>query len=663
MFVTTPNDPLRGIRPSWMTRDKTFETVESEPLPKGTFVWYIKDNARFEWYIPAIVKSYILKGDEVVKYELSIDETKGGFGGGWMDKSVKEAKEAVSAADPLRVVERWDEETIPCPIQGFDDKQMAKSWDEGSDDSIDLIKAQGKYGMDLGFQGAKQVGHGPEMWGITLEQLEDVVHDESFDRAETSAYGGERLRGGMTMYEVVQKIIKPKTKGQGMGYSLLMNKEKPLRAKVMVSHAWGEDYERFLATLKESGSAGPFWICAMSIYQNEDITELTISKQLGPQPSTGPFSTVLKQSSKMIAIVTPDCDIYTRLWCVYEIFMAVQLGVSVELAFFSESTGWGGSGQTYFNAGMDSANLAVNTKEATCSSESDQLMIANQVSEVEGGFDLLDSVVYWIKSKALIDAYRSGRVAGQETTATVPFGVSSASCVTARLNAAIYKIYANWKPSGQIPNEALLVSAPAEKIASSMRCVVPSKRSIHSTGTISSNGSVSSRTGTQRSLDHDIPSTISSNVSTNSERSSIGGQIDTSSKSIFSEMTESESIEHNFEQIIINHDMKKKLRKLRSRPVKVMKSDGLVKTGRTAKSIEEIYAKTQEEGIQRKRTKQKWRAQKTQQNDNKKSKSKALSTTNRPVAHKFATLAVDKMDELVVRFNRLRQPWRGDAQK
>lgn len=185
------------------------------------------------------------------------------------------------------------------------------------------------------------------------------------------------------MYEVVQKIIKPKTKGQGMGYSLLINKEKPLRAKAMVSHAWGEDYERFLSTLEESDSAGPFWICAMAIYQNEDLPELTISKQLGPNPSTGPFSIVLKQSSKMIAIVTPDCDIYTRLWCVYEIFMAIQLGVIVELAFFSESTGFGGSGQTYFNAGMDNANAAVNTKEATCSSESDQLMIVNQVSDVE----------------------------------------------------------------------------------------------------------------------------------------------------------------------------------------------------------------------------------------------------------------------------------------
>ena len=130
--------------------------------------------------------------------------------------------------------------------------------------------------------------------------------------------------------------------------------------------------------------------------------------------------------------------------------MAIQLGVIVELAFFSESTGFGGSGQTYFNAGMDNANAAVNTKEATCSSESDQLMIVNQVSDVEGGFDLLDSLVYWIKSKALIDAYRSS-IACPETTYPVPFGVSSASCVKARLNAAIYKIYANWKPSRQTP--------------------------------------------------------------------------------------------------------------------------------------------------------------------------------------------------------------------
>ncbi len=43
-------------------------------------------------------------------------------------------------------------------------------------------------------------------------------------------------RPDMTMYDVVNEIIKPKTAGTGMGYALSVNEDAPLRAKVMVSH-------------------------------------------------------------------------------------------------------------------------------------------------------------------------------------------------------------------------------------------------------------------------------------------------------------------------------------------------------------------------------------------------------------------------------------------
>ncbi len=45
-----------------------------------------------------------------------------------------------------------------------------------------------------------------------------------------------KYRPDMTMYDVVKEIIKPKTAGTGMGYALSVNKDNPLRAKVMVSH-------------------------------------------------------------------------------------------------------------------------------------------------------------------------------------------------------------------------------------------------------------------------------------------------------------------------------------------------------------------------------------------------------------------------------------------
>jgi len=74
--------------------------------------------------------------------------------------------------------------------------------------------------------------------------------------------------------------------------------------------------------VESSGETGPFWICAMAIHQNSETDndyiagEITISQQLGLDPETGPFATVLKSVSVMIAVVTHVCDINTRLWYV-----------------------------------------------------------------------------------------------------------------------------------------------------------------------------------------------------------------------------------------------------------------------------------------------------------------------------------------------------------
>ena len=61
----------------------------------------------------------------------------------------------------------------------------------------------------------------------------------------------------------------------------------------------------------------------MAIHQNCDgdddyvPEEVTTGEQLGLDPETGTFATVLKSFSLMIAVVTHVCDINTRLWYVY----------------------------------------------------------------------------------------------------------------------------------------------------------------------------------------------------------------------------------------------------------------------------------------------------------------------------------------------------------
>jgi hypothetical protein len=61
------------------------------------------------------------------------------------------------------------------------------------------------------------------MWGITMEQINDICKHPNYDES-------------MSMYDVVNNIVKPTTAGTGLSYALLCNKESPVRARVMVSH-------------------------------------------------------------------------------------------------------------------------------------------------------------------------------------------------------------------------------------------------------------------------------------------------------------------------------------------------------------------------------------------------------------------------------------------
>ena len=79
------------------------------------------------------------------------------------------------------------------------------------------------------FQGETQRGHGPEMWGMTLEQIKHVL---DLARSEKHPCG---LDNWSTMRDVVKCFIKPATNKLGVGYALAINQAKPLKAAVMVS--------------------------------------------------------------------------------------------------------------------------------------------------------------------------------------------------------------------------------------------------------------------------------------------------------------------------------------------------------------------------------------------------------------------------------------------
>ena len=63
---------------------------------------------------------------------------------------------------------------------------------------------QGVEEHDHTFRGAPQDGFGPELWGITLEQLEEI---------------NGAVPRNYTMRDVVEHFVKPKTARTGTGYA------------------------------------------------------------------------------------------------------------------------------------------------------------------------------------------------------------------------------------------------------------------------------------------------------------------------------------------------------------------------------------------------------------------------------------------------------------
>merc|ERR1740124_447927 len=144
----------------------------------------------------------------------------------------------------------------------------------------------------------------------------------------------------------------------------------------------------------------------MAIHQNDDKSNgITIGEQLGPDPETGPFATVLKSASVMIAVVTHVCDINTRLWCVYEMHFAVCQGVPVKLcAYISEND------LLYARLDKDtcvaSAELSVDSSAARCgkpgeTQSSDEIMIRKVIDKSVNGFNGVNESVEKIRMSYL----------------------------------------------------------------------------------------------------------------------------------------------------------------------------------------------------------------------------------------------------------------------
>lgn len=162
-------------------------------------------------------------------------------------------------------------------------------------------------------------------WGIGRQQIEDLVKE---------CRGTGKWDDDFNVHQFVQEFVKPQTQGKGMGYALMINQDKPLAVNLMVSHAWLENARLFfqdVLTFMQPHEVA--YICFLSNYQG---SKSEIDEQLGNVVDKLPFTQALKNAERMLVVpcqelAKKDLGLYSRLWCIWEVKVAVDLGIPISI--------------------------------------------------------------------------------------------------------------------------------------------------------------------------------------------------------------------------------------------------------------------------------------------------------------------------------------------
>mmetsp|Transcript_98103 Transcript_98103/g.189438 ORF Transcript_98103/g.189438 Transcript_98103/m.189438 type:complete len:472 (+) Transcript_98103:1082-2497(+) len=244
---------------------------------------------------------------------------------------------------------------------------------------------QGRQSLPL----MQQRGFGPEFWGISLTQLAGLANDQ-------------RHTPGMTTREVVKCMVKPDTAGTGLGYALFRNFGQPLRGSLFVSHAWDEKYAELVTVLTTSAESGPFWVCATAMCQadhQETPGQITMKQHAVEVVMVA----VLQKAAALLCVLTADCNVYARLWCLYEMHEASRMRLDIRVA--QRRRAWGLADELLLAFCAD----PVDSRSARCGPPGsvmcdDEKALRARIEGLKGGFDDLDRVVDEVRLTALIRA-------------------------------------------------------------------------------------------------------------------------------------------------------------------------------------------------------------------------------------------------------------------
>jgi len=169
----------------------------------------------------------------------------------------------------------------------------------------------------------------PEKWAVTKGDFLAFVRlararweiGEIPDNEAHPNPGHKNERIGPSMYQVTEHFIKPVTReAGGMSWALMCRREG-LPCDLFVSHAWSEGLFEFKRHLARSWpwKAKHLWCCFLANPQCLNVHDL-----LNVPLDRSPFARALAQAPEFIVIPNTSTSIYSRLWCVYEISVAMR---------------------------------------------------------------------------------------------------------------------------------------------------------------------------------------------------------------------------------------------------------------------------------------------------------------------------------------------------
>lgn len=158
----------------------------------------------------------------------------------------------------------------------------------------------------------------PVYFSVSLQQLNELD-----TKARTTLGARYQLS---TTRNVVDQVVSPCTAHlPNFCFARLVNGASLLAANVFVSHAWDESFADFVATVNGVFASVPgvrLWICFLALCQHG----LRVAKRPGLQPQTSAFAEVIERVEMFLLVRNKRVDVYSRLWCVWEIFLADRLG-------------------------------------------------------------------------------------------------------------------------------------------------------------------------------------------------------------------------------------------------------------------------------------------------------------------------------------------------